>query len=28
VVQIADVDAVTEFSLYRKHRGSDPFETL
>jgi hypothetical protein len=27
VVQIADVDAVTEF-LYRKHRGSDPFETL
>jgi hypothetical protein len=28
VVQIADFDAVTEFSLYRKHQGSDPFETL
>jgi hypothetical protein len=28
VVQIADFEAVTEFSLYRKHGGSDLFETL
>jgi hypothetical protein len=28
VAQIADFDAVTEFSLYRKHRGRDLFETL
>jgi hypothetical protein len=28
VVQIADFDAVTEFPLYRKHRGRDLFETL
>jgi hypothetical protein len=28
VVQIADFAAVTEFSLYRKHRGRDLFETL
>jgi anti-sigma factor (TIGR02949 family) len=25
-VQIADFDAVTEFSLYRKHRSRDPFD--
>jgi hypothetical protein len=28
VVQIAHFDAVTEFSLYRKYRGRDLFETL
>ena len=27
-MQIADFDAVTKFSLYRKHRGRYLFETL